>query len=168
MHSLLINSLELCVHTWKRESKNSLDTWREVNILKNGQSRIYGRQLLKIWNDTDCFKRQYHFKFFIGCHPRILFDPLINSLSQKHSEDVMDLHSLRLICVQFTSCVQEVDTVIWLLRGKCPNTKFFLVLIFQYSDWIQRDNPYLSVFSPNAGKYGPEKTPYLDTYHVVD
>ena len=26
---------------------------------------------------------------------------------------------------------------------------------------------YLSVFSPNAGKYGPEKTPYLDTFHAV-
>ena len=25
----------------------------------------------------------------------------------------------------------------------------------------------LSVFSPNAGKYGPEKTPYLDTFHAV-
>ena len=24
-----------------------------------------------------------------------------------------------------------------------------------------------SVFSPNAGKYGPEKTPYLDTFHAV-
>ena len=26
---------------------------------------------------------------------------------------------------------------------------------------------YLSAFSPNAGKYGPEKTPYLDTFHAV-
>ena len=26
---------------------------------------------------------------------------------------------------------------------------------------------YLSVFSPNAGKYGPEKTWYLDTFHAV-
>ena len=26
---------------------------------------------------------------------------------------------------------------------------------------------YLSVFSPNAGKYGPEITPYLDTFHAV-
>ena len=26
---------------------------------------------------------------------------------------------------------------------------------------------YLSVFSPNAGKYGTEKTPYLDTFHAV-
>ena len=27
---------------------------------------------------------------------------------------------------------------------------------------------YLSVFSPNAGKYGPEKTPYLDTFYAVN
>ena len=33
----------------------------------------------------------------------------------------------------------------------------FLVRIFPYSDWIRRDTPYLSLFSPNAGKYGPEK-----------
>ena len=26
---------------------------------------------------------------------------------------------------------------------------------------------YPSVFSPNKGKYGPEKTPYLDTFHAV-
>ena len=25
-----------------------------------------------------------------------------------------------------------------------------------------------SVFSPNVGKYGPEKTPYLDTFHAVN
>ena len=23
------------------------------------------------------------------------------------------------------------------------------------------------VFSPNIGKYGPENTPYMDTYHAV-
>ena len=37
---------------------------------------------------------------------------------------------------------------------KCPNTEFF-------------SGPYLSVFSPNVGKYGPEKTPYLDTFQAV-
>ena len=26
---------------------------------------------------------------------------------------------------------------------------------------------YLSVFRPNAGKYGPQKTPYLDTFRAV-
>ena len=28
--------------------------------------------------------------------------------------------------------------------------------------------PQTSVFSPNAGKCGPEKTPYLDTFHTVE
>ena len=27
--------------------------------------------------------------------------------------------------------------------------------------------PYFPVFSPNTGKYGPKKTPYLDTFHAV-
>ena len=27
--------------------------------------------------------------------------------------------------------------------------------------------PYFPVFSPNAGRCGPEKTPYLDTFHEV-
>ena len=53
------------------------------------------------------------------------------------------------------------------LREKCPNTEFFLVRIFLHSDWIRKDTSYLSVFSPNAGKYGPEKTPYLDTFDTA-
>ena len=28
--------------------------------------------------------------------------------------------------------------------------------------------PYFSVFSPNAGKYVPEKAPYIDTFHAVE
>ena len=27
--------------------------------------------------------------------------------------------------------------------------------------------PYFPVFSPNTGKYGPEITPYLETFHAV-
>ena len=27
--------------------------------------------------------------------------------------------------------------------------------------------PYFPVFSPNTRKYGPGKTPYLDTFHAV-
>ena len=27
--------------------------------------------------------------------------------------------------------------------------------------------PYFPIFSPNTGKYGQEKTPYLDTFHAV-
>ena len=32
---------------------------------------------------------------------------------------------------------------------------------------VQIRSFFWSVFSPNAGKYGPEKTPYLDTFHTV-
>ena len=49
------------------------------------------------------------------------------------------------------------------LREKCPNTELFLVGIFLYLDWIRRDTEYLSVFSPNTGKYQPEIILYLDT-----
>ena len=34
-------------------------------------------------------------------------------------------------------------------------------------DWIRKDIEYLSVFKPNAWKYGPGKTPYLDTFSIV-
>ena len=44
----------------------------------------------------------------------------------------------------------------------CLNTEFFLVCILPHTD-----TSYLSVFCPNAGKYGPQKTPYLDTFHAV-
>ena len=50
---------------------------------------------------------------------------------------------------------------------KFPNMELFLVRISPHSDWIRRDTSYLSVFSPNAWKYRPEITPYLDTFHAV-
>ena len=50
---------------------------------------------------------------------------------------------------------------------KCPNTELFLVRIFPHSDWIWRDTSYLSEFSLNAGKNGPEITPYLETFHFI-
>ena len=53
------------------------------------------------------------------------------------------------------------------LREKCPDTEFYLVRIFPHSDWIRRDAEYLCVFSPNAGKYGPQKTPHLDIFYAV-
>ena len=40
------------------------------------------------------------------------------------------------------------------LRGKCPSTEFF-------------SGPYFPVFALNTGKYGPEKTLSLGTFHAV-
>ena len=53
------------------------------------------------------------------------------------------------------------------MREKCQNTEFFVVGIFPHSDWIRTDTEYLSIFSAIAEKYGPEKTPYLNTFQAV-
>ena len=50
---------------------------------------------------------------------------------------------------------------------KCPNTEFFLACIFPYSDWVQGFTKQICIFSSNVGKYGPEETPYLDTFHIA-
>ena len=42
-------------------------------------------------------------------------------------------------------------------------TRFFLKEFY----WTWKNFIELSVFSPNAGKYGKEKTPYLDTFRAV-
>ena len=41
----------------------------------------------------------------------------------------------------------------------------FSCIRIEYGDI--RSMEYLSVFNPNVGKYGPEKTPNLDTFHAV-
>ena len=64
-------------------------------------------------------------------------------------------------------CILKYKKQIDTLREKCLSTEFFLVYIFLHSDWIRRDTEYLSVFSPNKEKYGPEKTPHWDTFRAV-
>ena len=62
-------------------------------------------------------------------------------------------------------CFCFIFSIPWsTLRENCPNTELFLIRIFLNSDWIWRDKVYLSVFSQNTEKYGPETTPYLDTF----
>ena len=46
------------------------------------------------------------------------------------------------------------------LREKYPNMEFFLVRIFLYIYSVNLHIQY-------TGKYGPEKTPHLDTFHAV-
>ena len=49
------------------------------------------------------------------------------------------------------------------LREKCPYTEFSWSVFSR----IRGGTEYLSVFSPITGKYGSEKTTYLDTFHTV-
>ena len=44
--------------------------------------------------------------------------------------------------------------------------KVFLVRIFPNSDWIRRESS-LSIISPNAAKYGPEKLQIHTYFHAV-
>ena len=50
-----------------------------------------------------------------------------------------------------------------LMTGLQPET-LALREVFKYG---VISGPYFPVFSPNAGKYGPEITPYLDIFHAV-
>ena len=48
---------------------------------------------------------------------------------------------------------------------KSVRLRSILVRVVPHSDWIPRDISYLSVFSPNVGKYGSEKQiPNTDTF----
>ena len=59
--------------------------------------------------------------------------------------------------------VFKQNKVVHALRENCPNTEFFWSAFSRI--WTEYE--YLSVFSPNAGKYGPEITLYLDIFHAV-
>ena len=85
---------------------------------------------------------------------------------QRRLSEVKLLIVAFLVSVYGCACILNFSLVSS-LREKCPNTEFFLFRIFPYSDWIRRDTDYPSVFSPNVGKYGLEKSSYLDTFHAV-
>ena len=47
------------------------------------------------------------------------------------------------------------------------NFLFFCLTAWKVSRYEIFSGPYFPVFRTNTGKYGPEKTPYLDTFHAV-
>ena len=51
------------------------------------------------------------------------------------------------------------------LREKCPKYRVFSGLYFPTFELKTERYGCLSAFSPNAGKYGTEITPYLDSFH---
>ena len=60
--------------------------------------------------------------------------------------------------------IQEIPVILDKHYEKCPNTAKYGVFS---GPCFQSPYSKISVFSPNAGKYGPEKTPYLDIFHTV-
>ena len=70
--------------------------------------------------------------------------------------------------VIFNSVIQTFEWF-WLVdtARKVPKYGVISGPYFPACSWIRRDISYLSVFSPNVGKHGPEITPYLDTFCAV-
>ena len=91
----------------------------------------------------------------------------MNNITEKVKQLSCRKNELRQCVWSKLSAILQCGDASLTLREKCLNRDFFLVRIFPYSDWIRRDTPYLCALSPNAGKYGPEKSPYLDTFHTV-
>ena len=56
---------------------------------------------------------------------------------------------------------RQLLLVLWLTRTTWKVSKYEV-----FSDWIRRFTTY--IFSPYVGKYGPEKTLYLDIFHAVN
>ena len=77
----------------------------------------------------------------------------------------------RLVEIASFDCPKKAKSVTFFrkLREECTNAEFFLVRIFRIrSEYGEISSThYLSVFSSNAGKYGPKKTPYMKTFHAV-
>ena len=51
-----------------------------------------------------------------------------------------------------------MDIIIIYTEWKMSVFGVFLVRLFPHSDWIRRDMEHFAVSSPNAGKFGPEKS----------
>ena len=79
------------------------------------------------------------------------------SLHQNHLEFCFQMLLNKNEWLLFNSFRWSLIDLVWSTTWKVPVFGVFLVRIFPHSDWIRRDTPYLSVFSPNPEKYRPEK-----------
>ena len=71
-------------------------------------------------------------------------------------------------------CDLSGETILYLNTVYCTFLYFLMLLntyqyfiLLLYNFYNRNSDYYLSVFSPNTGKYGPEITPYLDTFYTV-
>ena len=72
-----------------------------------------------------------------------------------------------LTCSQSNSYYIIQDLVHFIKRHSSNPDVHSVVIPWKLSKYGVISGPYFTVFSPNAEKYGPEITPYLDTFHAV-
>ena len=73
------------------------------------------------------------------------------------------MHIMAFLLSYYFENWKRVMSLLLSLREKCPNTEPFLVRI----SCIRTEYGDLLCKCPYSEKYGPEKTPYLDTFHAV-
>ena len=78
-------------------------------------------------------------------HSTLMNDDIIKTLKEKQQPKIARIKGLPIDDFHY------YEAILLTLREKCPYSEFF---------W--------SVFSPNVGKYGPEKTPNTKTFHAVE
>ena len=81
----------------------------------------------------------------------------VHKMNGKQNKEISNCNS-----IVFDRDWQQVNfncKIIWYICTVWKVSVFgvFLLRIFPYLGWIRTDTPYLSIFSPNAGKYGAEK-----------
>ena len=84
--------------------------------------------------------------------------PFRKIVAMHKSIDVLKSDAIKILPATFTYCgpTSKITTKSF-TAWKVSLFGVFLVRILPHSKWIPTDTPYLTVFSPNAGKYGPEK-----------
>ena len=101
-----------------------------VKVFKNGLSKIRRRQPLKIL-------KWYHFKFFEGCLPQILFGPFLNTLTHlQHYKIAMKI----LICLSYKQGIKHSIVMRWTHendRNAIIICTFYLKLTINTSEWSQ-------------------------------
>ena len=86
-----------------------------------------------------------------------IIKPLKTQLQKSYiNEDLIHLGILKSTPGKFFS--KSAVCVVW---GPCSHTAW------NVSKYEVFSTPYFPVFGLHTGKYGPEKTPYLDTFHAV-
>ena len=67
-------------------------------------------------------------------------------------------------------CIESPAVMFWLFLGMTYLHKIQISRRFtawKVSKYEVFSSPYFPIFRINTGKYGPEKTPYLDTFHAA-
>ena len=112
------------------------------------------------------------FQYFEICYRKAnlataLLTVLTLFLAPHYFEDVFKMSHLLLLLLPGENRVLYDQILKFKAAWKVSVSGVILVCIFLHWDWIRKDTPYLSVFSPNTRKIRNRISPNTDTFYVV-